>query len=573
MASNNDFCFNASELDCPNSYSDTLCNYLPLVVFDWNCHQFEIPANMIGQIATLEIIAADCAQGAHMGYAYIDGICESCNSSTLADPHINVIDYYGCNEDTIKICGSYDLSNFCGNNWFLDQVIIPGMVTLNLKNDPFNQEFCIDVPINQIEDTSCQDYIALFYFSTPLFNAPPTFSNVFELCPNQYINYFVEDQVGNCNDNGTPLDLSDDYYYVYAYLDSLSNKSWVITRQLDSPYPNESGYHIIKTGNGKSIVKLGPFFIQEGSWVMTVNIEDCLKSFHIDVPKHCGSCADFNDYIISNVICNNKNTISPLDDTWSFELFVSHPTGSTYSINNIPGFEFNASNLITLGLIKDGCITLVLQGGPNNCISNIIVCPPKPCSTNPSCNLEVYINNLICDEETDGYYIDLSISNSNSQYLCYKSEAIGGGLNDPNNKNGNIIGSQIGPFTKEIYLTIFLCDMADCSCLTPNCYKTIYVPKIECPQEIHIGNNRDLNNDGYSELLIYPNPNSKSTFFIETKLTESEFEIFNFSKQLVFKDKFIGKNHTIEFNQPAGIYYVRYKSSSGWYKYLNILKY
>lgn len=64
-------CFDASQLACEDDYYDNLCgvNFDPIDAVDWTCHRIKIPKNMVDSIATMEIIAADCGEGAHFGYA------------------------------------------------------------------------------------------------------------------------------------------------------------------------------------------------------------------------------------------------------------------------------------------------------------------------------------------------------------------------------------------------------------------------------------------------------------------------------------------------------------------------
>lgn len=47
---------------------------------DWSCAQIDLSSH-IGQQVTLEFITADCALGAHWGYAYVGNVCGSCAGS------------------------------------------------------------------------------------------------------------------------------------------------------------------------------------------------------------------------------------------------------------------------------------------------------------------------------------------------------------------------------------------------------------------------------------------------------------------------------------------------------------
>lgn len=65
---------------------------------------------------------------------------------------------------------------------------------------------------------------------------------------------------GICQNNATDDLLSYDYYYVQVDLTNLHGDTFTVERQLDDPYPNESGHSVIKTGNGDGTYNLGPFY-------------------------------------------------------------------------------------------------------------------------------------------------------------------------------------------------------------------------------------------------------------------------------------------------------------------------
>ncbi|MBK9108884.1 MAG: hypothetical protein IPM92_11105 [Saprospiraceae bacterium] len=76
---------------------------------DWACHRILIPNDKIGEIATLEITAADCARGGHFGYVYIDGICEECDNSSYGSGTLDKKPYIivSCDGDSITLKGRY----------------------------------------------------------------------------------------------------------------------------------------------------------------------------------------------------------------------------------------------------------------------------------------------------------------------------------------------------------------------------------------------------------------------------------------------------------------------------------
>ncbi|MBK7692741.1 MAG: hypothetical protein IPI30_00085 [Saprospiraceae bacterium] len=65
LAPYSDLCIDASIISCEANRSDGLCDFDPIDSIDWACHKIIIPVDQIGNIATLEIIAADCGAQDH----------------------------------------------------------------------------------------------------------------------------------------------------------------------------------------------------------------------------------------------------------------------------------------------------------------------------------------------------------------------------------------------------------------------------------------------------------------------------------------------------------------------------
>jgi hypothetical protein len=295
-----DLCFDASILSCEEMYPDSICKdgeaFTAIDVVDWTCHRVIIPKNQIGNIATLEIIAADCGCGAHCGYAYIDGICEACEGSALGS--ITLYDqaygqsgfgikYYSCDGDTITVCGSYTLPTTCGT-WYLDSITIPGFTVFNMEMDTDTKSFCFNLSISDFPEDSCRDLNAIAYFSSNLSDHSEQISNTIEICHNDFEEYNAVITTGICQNNGTTNILSDDYYYVSLDLSVNYGDSWIMKRELDDPYPNTSGEYTIKTGTGSGTIDLGPILIQEGNWDLTINIGGCILFYEITAPNFCG---------------------------------------------------------------------------------------------------------------------------------------------------------------------------------------------------------------------------------------------------------------------------------------------
>ncbi|HEX2786595.1 MAG TPA: T9SS type A sorting domain-containing protein [Ignavibacteria bacterium] len=64
-----------------------------IVYREWSCGSLDL-SSLMGEEVTVEFMVADCAQGGHYGYAYIDDICTSCAGSPDGYGSINCCDNF-----------------------------------------------------------------------------------------------------------------------------------------------------------------------------------------------------------------------------------------------------------------------------------------------------------------------------------------------------------------------------------------------------------------------------------------------------------------------------------------------
>lgn len=576
----NNLCFDADLLNCSDEYYDPLCTFDPIDVVDWTCYRIRIPESMIDSIATLEIMVADCGEGDHFGYAYIDGICEECVGGSLGSvslfdlPFDSLgvgIKYKSCAEDTITVCGSYTLPYLCGE-WTVDHIEVPGFTIYNFQLQPDNT-FCFDLAISDFSHDLCRDLYVNIYFESNISSALISqTSNSIEICPEDFDEYDFDIVIGNCQNNGTSELLSDDYYYVNIDLGVNIGDAWVMERHLNDPYPNESGQYIIKNGIGSGTISLGPLLIQEGSWTLVVNIGNCAKTFQINPPDFCSGCDKLYRTKITNITCSDipdPGSANPYDDTWSFHINVQGDPMDYYLIGTstfhyIYGTTYN----IPAGTIGHECIKIRLTGSISNCYSDIYVCPPKPCSNDEECTLEVIVKDVYCDNENTDSYIELDISGAVS-YLCYKASKTDGTLIS----QGNLSSSILGPFTEDIWLEVKICTTAICTCSAPYCFKVIYVPKPDC-ENLEFRSNKTDNSglELVSELIVLPNPINGNEMILRSSMKHTMFELYNSSSKIINSGSFSSTYFVLKTDIPSGIYFVRYKNSLGKYKYIKVIK-
>jgi hypothetical protein len=567
LAPLSNLCFDSSILPCDENYPDSLCEFHPIDVINWTCHRIKIPESEIGNIATIEISAADCGLGCHFGYAYIDGFCESCQGSAQGYGELTTDDYNpnlkvgikrkSCDGQSIDVCAKYELPTLCGN-WTLDHIDAPGFIINNITIDPYYKTICFNIPKSNFSTKFCKEFFINLYFKTNNTILPAQPTNSINICQDDFQLYAANYIKSGCYNNSTTDFISDDYYYVNISISANQGDSWSIERQLDNPYPNESGLYTMKTGTGSSTFTLGPLLIQEGSWLMTININGCLFNYQIDPPDYCSGCDKFFEANIKNVRC----TTSVVSNTWSFDLMV--PGNGAYTIKKLPfgptvSCSYNSNCTIQAGTIEQNCITYELLDPVVSCYSTFTICPPKPCSI--ECNIELFVKEVFCNPLNYTANVEI-ISGTN---LCYKAISKNTGLilsqgNWPINGN-------FGPFTEDIFLSVYKCQQ-------PDCFKMIYIPKPDCNNpnfgEGSTGRSKDKYRD---EISIIPNPIQSNILNIKSNLVNTDFEIFNSSGTSILKGKLINLETQILFNQTSGLYFLKYINNEGHISNIKFIKF
>ncbi len=562
LAPDNELCFDADIIECAQYFSDP-CDYDSIDVLDWSCHRFKIPEDKVGQIATLEIITADCGWGAHFGYAYFDGICEECDStsalgSAILDEDIN---YISCDGDLARICGTYSDPKICGNFSQVD-ISVPGFDIENVTIDTSTKTFCLDFLKSNFTFDECLEIYVEIVFSNGVFDLPAVLSNSIEICEKRYTkshNYTIE--VGECDDNESD-ELSDDYYMVKLNILAPETDSWILERHLVDPYSNESGSYTLMTGTGDAQLELGPFLIQEGDWWLELSFSDCEYNELIEAPEFCAKCDNFKGLKISNVHCNKE------DDTWSYDLRVDWTDATSldyFKIESLP-YNYNQTYSLSGGAISAGCINITLIASrPDDCEAKLKICPPKKCSE--ECNLEAYVVDVVCLNEKS-FLVKMDISGIGNKRLC----------SDPGYTY--YYPYYLYYLNSETNIYLKLCDYGEnCNTCESDCYKIIYVPKPDCDYDpwkpvmpLKQKTDFNLSNVLYDEIIVYPNPILNNEIIIQSKLDKTEFSIYNTDGKIIKEGVFTGNEYKISFNGISGLYFIKYLNSQGKPAFIKMLK-
>jgi len=179
-----------------------------------------------------------------------------------------------------------------------------------------------------------------------------------------------------CNDNGTPLDPSDDTYtFDVTVTGSNTGVSWT------SNDPNGT------TGAYSTVVSFGPYAISSGDLNFTiVDLDDpmCTTDVQVTAPSTCSDACAISA-AVSNVLCNDNGTpLNPSDDTYTFDVTVSGMgNGLSWTANDPGGSTGNYGVMTNFGPypISGGSVSLVIADIDDaGCTAPITVTPPSACS-------------------------------------------------------------------------------------------------------------------------------------------------------------------------------------------------
>ncbi|MCB0631185.1 MAG: DUF11 domain-containing protein [Lewinella sp.] len=215
-----------------------------------------------------------------------------------------------------------------------------------------------------------------------------------------------------CDDNGTPVDPSDDTFTFMVMVNAANaSGSWIAND------PDNS------TGNYGEPYQFGPYAISDG--VVSFQIQDeffggvCSIPISVTPPASCSNQC-LIETSVTNVLCNDNDTPSdPDDDTYTFDLTVT-------GFNNGTGWSAGAVNAaygetVSFGpfAISSGATQLTIVDNEDvSCVADLSVQAPSTCSG--QCTISAETRNIVCDDngtpsrpDDDIYYFDIRVSGAN----------------------------------------------------------------------------------------------------------------------------------------------------------------
>jgi hypothetical protein len=310
---------------------------------------------------------------------------------------------------------------------------------------------------------------------------------------------------------------------------------------------------------------------------MTVTIGDCVYVLIISPPAYCSNDCDegYELTSIGNIACT---PISGTDTySWSFDLSVPDGTGSvTFWIdiegdNNYTKIKGPVHKFSGLSLTTD-CIRVVLAEDDDEfCQATFYICPPKPCG---DCEFEPIIDDIICVGSglSSTFNVQLEVEAVPGKHLCYKSKVPGGSASTGASLPTNQL---LTGFTDSIFLTIYLCDNANCNtgCTpTPDCFKSFYVPKpnFGCASSL-TAVNEPMGSDQDALLDIFPNPTS-GDLYCEVYIEALEYYIIDVTGTVIISGQLKQGRQRLDVSLSSGVYYIMCKDTLGGYQKVKLIR-
>jgi len=308
-------------------------------------------------------------------------------------------------------------------------------------------------------------------------------------------------EVFNCDDNGTPTDPSDDFFFV-QFAVSVTNGNFSVYFIEDSD-GNISG----PFAYGQPI-DFGPFQANGEETVLFFTDENN-STCALETSVRQNSCSDLCqlEAEIIAINCNDNGTAETNeDDSFSVEFIVTGVNNSSeYTVSNV-GSSFNYNDTITLDgfLISNGILELeIIDGNDPSCTLNLPVTPPEPCSSPCEVNL-VDFSQTDCDDngtgptgDDDFYTINFIIENteggSGSYFLNAGTEQYG-----PFTYG---LSAEIGPLPSDGNpISFTLVDTGNAVCQLT--FESISQPCSSCDRNVEIVNDENVLNCEVSSIVL-----------------------------------------------------------------------
>ncbi len=264
-------CFDPSQNNLQNGGNN--CSS-PILWQPWTCATFNL-AQFVGQRVTLEFIVADCGQGGHYGYAYVDDICVGCgvvgNNGALT-----IAANDNCYTDGVNFNGTFTLPPTAGST--LQSLVVQlrqnGNVLGTVNPTIGAGTYSGTIPANLMTNGSSYDLVAIATFNVPGVGLVTTTTEILQGINND----FVAVTTGCCDLTDTPG---------FTITTSCTNGVLTVTATSTEPGVTNHWWGLMETsvcGNTSDAATLNggnPIVPVQGGTSATFTITDFSKCYYI----------------------------------------------------------------------------------------------------------------------------------------------------------------------------------------------------------------------------------------------------------------------------------------------------
>ncbi len=181
----------------------------------------------------------------------------------------------------------------------------------------------------------------------------------------------------SCFDNGTPLDPTDDYYIVEWLATSIDGSpDSLYNLFMDDVFVDQFEYSI-----PASLVWPADGNPHELEWVDQTD-EVCKQTMSLDSLHPCSDSCVIELQLLEIACDNNGSNNTELDDVFYATIILNGiNTGNQWTYNNIDYYPFNMEVILGPFNIEDGDIVLQISNPSEQCILDLSLNAPEPCSS------------------------------------------------------------------------------------------------------------------------------------------------------------------------------------------------
>lgn len=233
-----------------------------------------------------------------------------------------------------------------------------------------------------------------------------------------------------CDDNGTPVDPSDDTFTFEVTINATNaSNGWMANDVAQT------------TGTYGQPTQFGPYPISGGA--VNLQIQDQFFGGECSIPVSVNAPATCSDQClieteVTNLLCNDNGTLSdPDDDTYTFDLTVTgFNTGESWSAGNVSAAYGQTVSFGPVNISEGATNLTIVDVEDGGCKAEVIVQAPSTCSG--QCNIEATIETIYCDDNgtasnpnDDVYYADIIVSGANTSDAGFNVGSISGQYDTP----------------------------------------------------------------------------------------------------------------------------------------------